>query len=223
MSYEGDHVATITIERPDTLNSLEVSTLSALARAAADVSARRDLKVVLVRGRGRAFSSGLHLGLLQPDSDVPVRDMVHVGHAAMDAFDSIPAVTVAVLKGAVVGGGVVLAAACDLRIAAEDTYFALPEIDVGVPVRWGGTPRLVREIGPALARELILTCRPFTAEEARTAGFLNQVVKLEELDDAVRHLTESLCAKPAGALRAAKRSITEAVEAMTPARSRFSS
>ena len=223
VSYESDHQATITIERPGTLNSLEVSTLSALARAAADVSARRSLKVVLVRGRGRAFSSGLHLGLLQPDSGVPVRDMVHVGHAAMDAVESIPAVTVAVLKGAVVGGGVVLASACDLRIAADDTYFALPEIDVGVPVRWGGVPRLVREMGPALARELILTCRPFTAEEARAAGFLNQVVRAEELEERVRRLTETLCAKPGGALRAAKRTTTEAVEAMTPARSRFNS
>ena len=223
VSYEGDHRATITIERPDTLNSMTVSTLSALARAAADVSTRRSLKVVLVRGRGRAFSSGLHLGMLQPDSGIPVRDMVHIGHAAMDAFDSIPAVTVAVLKGAVVGGGVVLASACDLRIAAEDTYFALPELDLGVPVRWGGVPRLVREMGPTLARELVLTCRPFTAEEARAAGFLNQVVRAEELDEAVRELAETLCAKPGGALRAAKRSITEAVEAMTPARSRFSS
>ena len=219
ISYRGDFQATITIERPDTLNSLAASTLTALARAAAEVSARRDsLKVVLLEGRGRAFSSGLDLRMLEPDCGVAVRDIVRGGQTVMEAFDAIPAVTVAVLKGAVVGGGVVLASACDLRIAAEDTYFALPEVDLGVPVRWGGVPRLVRELGPSLARELMLTCRPFTAHEAREAGFLTKVIPPGELDDAVRELADTLCEKPGQPLRAVKRSIAEAVEAMTPAR-----
>ena len=222
ISYRGDSQATITIERPDTLNSLAASTLTALARAAAEVSARRDsLKVVLLEGRGRAFSSGLDLHMLAPDCGVPVREIVRGGQTVMEAFDAIPAVTVAVLKGAVVGGGVVLASACDLRIAAEDTYFALPEVDLGLPVRWGGVPRLVRELGPSLARDLMLTCRPFTAQEAEAAGFLTRVVPPGELDDAVRELAETLCGKPAGALLAVKRSITEAVEDMAPARARF--
>ena len=219
ISYRGDFQATITIERPDTLNSLAASTLTALARAAAEVSARRDpLKVVLLEGRGRAFSSGLDLRMLEPDCGVAVREIVRGGQTVMEAFDAIPAVTVAVLKGAVVGGGVVLASACDLRIAAEDTYFALPEVDLGVPVRWGGVPRLVRELGPSLARELMLTCRPFTAHEAKEAGFLTKVIPPGELDDAVRELADTLCEKPGQPLRAVKRSIAEAVEAMTPAR-----
>ncbi len=222
ITYYGDFQATITIERPQTLNSLTGSTLTALARAAAEVSARRDsLKVVLLAGRGRAFSSGLDLRMLEPDCGVPVREIVRGGQTVMEAFDAIPAVTVAVLRGAVVGGGVVLASACDLRIAAEDTHFALPEVDLGVPVRWGGVPRLLRELGPSLARELMLTCRPFTAQEAKTAGFLTRVVPPGELDDAVRELAETLCAKPAHALRAVKRSVAEAVEIMTPARARL--
>lgn len=219
ISYRGDFQATITIERPETLNSLAASTLTALSRAAAEVSARRDsLKVVLLEGRGRAFSSGLDLRMLEPDCGVAVREIVRGGQTVMEAFDAIPAVTVAVLKGAVVGGGVVLASACDLRIAAEDTYFALPEVDLGVPVRWGGVPRLVRELGPSLARELMLTCRPFTAHEAKDAGFLTKVIPPEDLDDAVRELADTLCDKPGQPLRAVKRSIAEAVEAMTPAR-----
>ncbi|MDE0369611.1 MAG: enoyl-CoA hydratase/isomerase family protein [bacterium] len=222
ISYGGDFQATITIERPDTLNSLAASTLTALARAAAEVSARGDsLKVVLLRGRGRAFSSGLDLRMLEPDCGVPVREIVRGGQTVMEAFDAIPAVTVAVLRGAVVGGGVVLASACDLRIAAEDTYFSLPEVELGVPVRWGGVPRLVRELGPSLARELMLTCRSFTAEEAKAAGFLTRVVPPAELDDAVRELADTLCEKPAHALLAVKRSIAEAVELMTPARDGF--
>ena len=219
ISYRGDFQATITMERPDTLNSLAASTLTELARAAAEVSARgNSLKVVLLRGRGRAFSSGLDLRMLEPDCGAPVREIVRGGQTVMEAFDAIPAVTVAVLRGAVVGGGVVLASACDLRVAAEDTYFALPEVDLGVPVRWGGVPRLVRELGPSLARELMLTCRPFTAQEAKAAGFLAKVVPPGELDDAVRELADTLCDKPGQPLRAVKRSIAEAVEMMTPAR-----
>ena len=222
ISYRGDFQATITIERPGTLNSLTASTLTDLARAAAEVSAGRDsLKVVLLRGRGRAFCSGLDLGMLEPDCGVPVREIVRGGQTVMEAFDAIPAVTVAVLRGAVVGGGVVLASACDLRIAAEDTYFALPEIDLGVPVRWGGVPRLVRELGPSLARELLFTCRPFSAQEAKAAGFLTRVVPPADLDNAVRELAETLCVKPAHALLAVKRSIAEAVEMMAPARAGF--
>ena len=159
--------------------------------------------------------------MLEPDCGVSVREIVRGGETVMEAFDAIPAVTVAVLRGAVVGGGVVLASACDLRIAAEDTYFALPEVDLGVPVRWGGAARLVRELGPSLARELALTCRSFTAEEAKVAGFLTRVVPPAELDDAVRELADTLCEKPAHALLAVKRSIAEAVEMMTPARAGF--
>ncbi|MXX64658.1 MAG: enoyl-CoA hydratase/isomerase family protein, partial [Acidimicrobiia bacterium] len=115
-----------------------------------------------------------------------------------------------VLGGAVVGGGVVLASACDLRIAARDTYFSMPEVDLGVPVRWGGVPRLVREMGSALAREIMMTCRPFTADEARAAGFLNQVVAADQLEDTVQELVKTLCAKPVQPLQAVKRRVIEA-------------
>ena len=57
-----------------------------------------------------------------------------------------------------------LAAACDLRVAASDAYFSIPEVDLGIPLAWGGIPRLVREIGPALTKELVMTCRPFTSD-----------------------------------------------------------
>ncbi|MYC84880.1 MAG: enoyl-CoA hydratase/isomerase family protein [Acidimicrobiia bacterium] len=219
ISYRGDFQATITIERPDPLNSRASPNRPPGPRAAAEGAARRTARtVVLLEGRGRAFSSGLDLRMLELDCGVPVREIVRGGQTVMEAFDAIPAVTVAVLKGAVVGGGVVLASACDLRIAAEDTYFALPEVDLGVPVRWGGVPRLVRELGPSLTRELMLTCRPFTAHEAKEAGFLTKVIPPGELDDAVRELANTLCEKPGQPLRAVKRSIAEAVEAMTPAR-----
>ena len=139
----------------------------------------------------------------------------------MEAFDSIPAVIVAVLRGAAVGGGLVLAAACDLRVAADDTYFSIPEVDLGLPVGWGGVPRLVRELGPALTRDLIMTCRPFTAKEAKEAGFLNRVVPPSDLDHTVDELVSTLCAKPREVLRTVKRTVLEATEEMLAARGRI--
>ena len=98
----------------------------------------------------------------------------------------------------------VLAAACDLRIASDDTIFSIPEVDLGIPLAWGGIPRLVREIGPALTKELVMTCRPFGAAEAATAGFLNRVVSTDGLDAAVDDLAESVASRPRVATLATK-------------------
>ena len=213
--------ALITIERPRTLNSLDIATLNALERAATEVADRSKPKVVVVRGRGRAFSSGVDLSLLEGGDDTDPKAVGEAGRTMIEAFDSIPAVTVAALRGAVVGGGLVLAAACDLRVAADDTYFAIPEVDLGLPVGWGGVPRLVRELGPALTRELIMTCRPFTAQEAKEAGFLNRVVPPPDLDPTVDELVSTLCAKPGAVLRSVKRTVAEAAEEMVAARGRI--
>ena len=220
VTYQGDSSAVVTIERPRTLNSLDLATLTALREAAEKVANRSELKVVVLRGRGRAFSSGVDLDLFGSGERTDTRVVADAGLAMIEAFDSVPAVTVAVLRGAVVGGGLVLAAACDLRVAAEDTYFSIPEVDIGLPVGWGGVPRLVRELGPALTRDLIMTCRPFTAQEAKEAGFLNRMVTSRDLDRTVDELVATLCGKPAAALRAVKRSVAEAAEEMLAARGR---
>lgn len=219
--YPRDDRALITIERPRTLNSLDMATLNALEAAAREVADRSSTKVVVVRGRGRAFSSGVDLSLLDSGDGADPREVGEAGRTMIEAFDSIPAVTVAALRGAAVGGGLVLAAACDLRVAADDTYFSIPEVDLGLPVGWGGVPRLVRELGPALTRELIMTCRPFTAQEAKEAGFLNRVVPPSDLNRTVDELVSTLCAKPRAVLRAVKRTVLEATEEMLAARGRI--
>jgi enoyl-CoA hydratase/3-hydroxypropionyl-coenzyme A dehydratase len=79
---------------------------------------------------------------------------------------------------------------------AEDAFFSIPEVDLGIPLAWGGIPRLVREIGPALTKELVITCRRFTPEEARAAGFVNRVVPAADLDTEVEALAKQIAAKP---------------------------
>jgi len=89
----------------------------------------------------------------------------------------------------------VLAAACDLRVATDTARFSIPEVDLGIGLAWGGIPRLVREIGPALTKELVLTCREFDPAEAKAAGFVNRVVSTDRLAAEVNELASTLASK----------------------------
>src|SRR5579862_2465680 len=166
-------VARITLARPERLNALNPQALAELVTAADQIAAVDGLKVVVVDGTGRAFCAGYDLDAVD---GAPDARRVDLGRQMAEAISAIPALTIAAIHGHCVGGGLVLAAACDLRVAADTTRFAIPEVDLGIPLAWGGIPRLVRELGPALTKELVLTCRPFSAAEAQAAGFLNHVV-----------------------------------------------
>ena len=130
-----------------------------------------------------------------------------------EAVGAIPAITIVAIHGHCVGGALVLAAACDLRIAARETRFSIPEVDFGIPLAWGGIPRLVRELGPALTKELVLTCRAFSATEAQAARFLNRVVAEDDLDSEVEALAASLASKPGLLIRHTKQLVDALVEA----------
>ena len=129
-----------------------------------------------------------------------------------EAVTNMNALTIAAIHGHCVGGGLVLAASCDLRIAVEDAVFSIPEVDLGIPLAWGGIPRLVREIGPAATKELVLTCRRFGPTEAKELGFLNSIVKPAELATHVQQLAASLAAKPTYALRTTKQQVNAVTE-----------
>jgi enoyl-CoA hydratase/3-hydroxypropionyl-coenzyme A dehydratase len=207
---------TITLNRPDKLNPLSTETLRELADAARFLDERLEVKLVVVSGRGRAFSAGADVSAFAgADPGVAAqREAADAGRLMAEAIESMRAVTIARIHGHCVGGGVVLAAACDLRVAAETTRFSIPEVDLGIPLAWGGIPRLVREIGPAMTKELVLTCRPFTAEEARALGFVNRVVAEQRLDDAVEELAAQLVQKSSLALMATKSGVNAASRAM---------
>ena len=204
-------VATVTLARPEVLNALSDTTLVELERVAGVIDELEGVKVVVVAGEGRAFCAGADVGGFTGAATRRQRDQ---GWRTARAWEQMGPVSVARLHGWCVGGGLVLAAACDLRVASEDTRFAIPEVDLGIPLAWGGIPRLVRELGPALTKELVMTCRPFDAAEARAAGFVNRVVPPAELDAAVGELVASLVDKPTFALLATKAHTNAVTEAM---------
>src|SRR5262245_16364715 len=205
----------LTLNRPEKLNPLSTHTLQEIETAARWFDTHDDLKVVVVSGRGRAFSAGADLSSFGGDAPARApRDDSDSGWRMARAMDEMRAVTVARLQGWCVGGGLVLAAVCDLRIAARSARFSIPEVELGIPLAWGGIPRLVREIGPAMTKELVMTCREFGADEARAAGFLNRVVDEEELDAAVDELFAPLLRMPKLALLSTKAHTNAVTEAM---------
>jgi enoyl-CoA hydratase/carnithine racemase len=208
--------ATLTINRPARLNALTRQLLREIVRACRWIDDElRDVKVMVVRGAGRAFSAGFDLeDFSTPEPGRSNRDTADLGRLAAEALTDVRPLTIAAVHGHCVGGGLVLAASCDLRLAADTARFSIPEVDLGIPLAWGGIPRLVREIGPALTKELVLTCRPFTPEEARSVRFLNEVVPEADLFRRADELAASLAEKPALSLRVTKQQVNAVMEEM---------
>ena len=207
---------TLTLNRPDRLNALSNELMAEVAEAASWFDHQSNLRVVVVSGEGRAFSAGFDLSVFGDDGPSPAGGRVpaDTGRLMADALERTSPVLIAALHGHVVGGGLVVAAACDLRIATDDVSFSIPEVDLGIPLAWGGIPRLVREIGPALTKELVMTCRPFGAEEAMAAGFLNRIVPADDLDTAVDELAEAVASRPRAAVLATKRHVNAVTDQM---------
>ena len=211
---ESGAVGRITLDRPKKLNALSAVLLSEIIEICGWLHQRSDIRVVIVDGAGRAFSAGFDLGDFAAPASGNPRDGADLGRLATNALTDVPQLTIAAVHGRCVGGGAVLVAACDLRVASDDALFSIPEVDLGIPLAWGGIPRLVRELGPAVTKELVLTCRPFTASEALSLRWINTVVTREELAAHVAALATSLAAKPSYALRATKALVNAVAEEM---------
>lgn len=195
-----EFIGRITLNRPGCLNAMNSTMLREIVEAARWFDSQSDTRVVIVCGAGRAFSAGADLkdtSRNDPSASWQARRAAaQLGSQMMDAVESMKAVTIASVHGYAVGGAVLLVAACDLRLAAEDAVFSIPEVELGIPLAWGGIPRLVREIGPAMTKELVITCRRFTPDEAKAFGFVNRVVPLDQLEHHTARLAAEIAAMP---------------------------
>ncbi|MGH7916409.1 MAG: enoyl-CoA hydratase/isomerase family protein [Candidatus Binataceae bacterium] len=197
-------IGCLTLNRPERLNAINATMLLELAEAARWFDLHRELRVVIVKGAGRAFSAGADLQDSPMAAGTPRsgnswlyrREVGQYGLRACEALEQMRAVTIAQVHGYAVGGGVVLVAVCDFRVMADDTVMFIPEVDLGVPLAWGAIPRMVREIGPAMTKELVMTCRRFTAQEAQALGFVNRVTAAVRLEAAAHALAAELASKP---------------------------
>ncbi|MBB3014077.1 enoyl-CoA hydratase/isomerase family protein [Cupriavidus alkaliphilus] len=201
----------IRLQRPERMNALGVDTCKALLNAVSQASAQR-ARVVLIRGSGRAFCAGADLKERQ-GMDLAGK-LTHNAaiRAAIDALAGAKFVTVAVLNGMALGGGLELALGCDLRLAASGITLGLTESRVGAFPGAGGTQRLPRVIGASRALQMMLTGEPVDTDYALQAGLVNEVVAPEELDARARALAALIASRSAPALAAIKRLVYAGIE-----------
>lgn len=202
-------VAIVTLARPAKRNALTEEMMSHLAHTFDTLSARTDVEVVVLRGAGPAFCGGADRtaypgGLSEGSWDGNRRRSLQVGERLVRAIQECSAVTIARLHGHVVGGGMVMALACDVRIASDDAALSLPETAIGLPLAWSATPLVVDEVGPLIARELLLFGRVYGAAEAQRLGMINAAVSEAEVDEVVAQYIERATSRDRAAVLATK-------------------
>jgi enoyl-CoA hydratase/carnithine racemase len=202
-----DGIGTIRLGRPP-MNALNIEIQEGLRAAATALTVDNDVKAVIVYGGEKVFAAGADIKEM---ADMSYVDMAGRAGALTSAFDSIariPKPVVAAITGYALGGGCELALACDWRVAAADAKLGQPEINLGIIPGAGGTQRLSRLIGPARAKDLIMSGRMVTAEEALAIGLVDKVVpSAAEVYDAAVALVTPYVTGPTAALRAAKMAI----------------
>jgi len=203
-------VGLITLNRPQTLNALNNQLLKELMDALEAFDRDETVGAVVITGNGKAFAAGADIKEL---ADKTTREMMDSDHLA--TFGRIRAIrkpVVAAVSGWALGGGFEIALSCDMIVASDTARFGLPEITLGVFPGAGGTQRLVRAVGKALAMEMILNDRKLTAQEALHHGLVNRVVPVDDyLNDALK-LAEEIASRAPLALRAAKQLINHSYE-----------
>jgi len=213
-------VAALRIDRAEKMNALDRATLEELREAIGEL-ARMPSPVVTISSAGdRVFVAGADIEAMSKMGLEEARRFSELGHATFDALEALPSVVVAVVQGPALGGGCELALACDLVIAGERARFGQPETNLGLIPGFGGCSRLLRRVGPALARDLVYSGRLLAAEEARAAGLVNRVVPQADLPAEAAAMAEAMAKRPPLALARAKTALAaaESSDAKTAAR-----
>jgi enoyl-CoA hydratase/carnithine racemase len=206
--------ARIILDHPP-LNVLSLESRRALFDHVKSLESRDDIHVVVIESAlPRAFSVGSDLREF-PEDELGGVAKIRFEQYLLDHLAALPQVVVAKLRGFVLGGGGEIMLACDLRIASRNAQFGFPEIKVGgLPVA-GGVKRLVQEVGPGRARQLVLSGQSIPAETALAIGLITEVVEDDALDRRVGEVVDELMARPHNSLRIAKRTLRAALPATT--------
>jgi len=202
-------VATLTLNRPESRNALNLEMCERLADFSLEISSNTEIKLVLVRANGPVFCAGADLKERQGMSEAQVRGRRMKGFAAYAALEALPMPSVAVLQGPAVGSGCEIAGACDFIVATPQASFRTPEALRGTV---GATQRLPRILGKRLAKDLMFTGRELSATEARAAGLVARLVSDSDLESTLEEIKKSILSAPAQSLRLAKRCIDRGVE-----------
>jgi len=206
-------IALLTLNRPDALNALNRALLEALAMAVAELDGDEGVRALVLTGEGRAFAAGADIAEMRGLSPTEAAGFSKLGHETFAALEALAIPTIAAVNGFALGGGCELALACDWIYASEKARFGQPEVALGLIPGFGGTTRLVRRVGPAWAKEMILAGDPIRAEEALRIGLANRLFPADELIPKAIETCESIAAKGPLAIALAKEVIQQGQDA----------
>ena len=217
-------VATVTLNRPDRRNSLSDAMLGELGAAFAELRDDSTTRVVIVTGAPPVFSAGAdapHARAATPEERRRLflsrkSQFRRLFERANTLLENLEQATICGINGHAVGGGWGLTLACDFRFAAAGAELWIPEVDLGVPLGIASTTRFVRMVGPARAKEIIMSCRRYSAQEAQALGLVTEVVPAEALGRVVTEYAEMLARKPFRALAEVKARINAIVRVGLP-------
>lgn len=212
-------VATVTIERPEVKNALDPETIRELGAALTTLEDDEELLAVVLTGAGdEVFVAGGDLKALQKVEGAEAgRRMARLTQRVFARLEALEVPVIAAINGATLGGGTEIAAACDIRIAAETASFGFKQIHMGIMPAWGLTSRLLRMVGRSTALELLLTGRTLTAREAEAIGFVDHVVPAGQAKKAARELAQAIASNPPLSVRLIKQAVQGAREAPSDA------
>lgn len=219
---EKEGIAYLTLNRPDRANTINGQLANDVVAAMAEVDADLQVRVVILTGAGRHFCGGADLRDLQrrpAAGAAPERANLPAGPPRRELFSALEmsrVPVIAAINGAAMGGGCEIALACDLRIMADTATIGLPEIRFGALPAGGGTQRLPRLVGPGIAKEMIFTGLPRTAEEALTIGLVNRVVPPAQLIPTCEELARVLIERAGYALKTAKALVNRGLDLALP-------
>jgi enoyl-CoA hydratase len=199
-------VATITLNRPDKLNALNITVMTDLDRVLSELADDASVRVAILTGAGeKAFAAGADIAEMAEMSTWRAKVFSDLGHRALARMEAAPFPIVAAVNGFALGGGCEVALACDFIYASDKAKFGQPEVNLGVIPGFGGTQRLARRVGIGRARELCFTGDVIGAEEARRIGLVNAVVPHAELMTKVREVATKISSKGPLAIAQCKR------------------
>jgi len=206
-------IAYVTVNRPKVLNALNMATMEELRAAFHEIKKDVGVRVVILSGAGeKAFIAGADIGELAQQDAVSAKEYTHRGQSVLNLIENLGKPVIACINGFALGGGCEIAMACTMRLASETARLGQPEVKLGIIPGYGGTQRLPRLVGKAIAMQLVLTGEMISAQEAHRIGLVNAVVPAASLIARAEAIAQKIIANPPLAVQYAMEAVNKGME-----------
>lgn len=208
-------VAIVTMARPQSLNAFNYELIRELTDVARSFHEDHDTHAVILRGAGRGFCAGFDLKQTPVEGNFAERRAAsHLGRNLCRAWEDMPQTTIAAIEGPAVGAGAAIAICCDWRVMAEDAYYYVPEVKIGLTLQWQAIPRLVALVGPARTKRIVMLCEKMPASQALDWGLAEELAPHGGALDTALALARAACAMPPVIMTMSKHAINATANAL---------